>query len=99
MTPSGLGEIYETELKEQRPGLVPDEVWKRKKYNEVWHPGETIIASIGQGYFLATPLQLAVMTSRIVNGGRAVQPWLVSNIGDSPVARVAWKDIDLIQAC
>ena len=91
----GLGEIYETELKEQRPGLVPDEAWKRKKYDEIWHPGETIIASIGQGYFLATPLQLAVMTARIVNGGKAVQPWLVSNIGDDPVARVAWKDIDL----
>ncbi len=91
----GLGETYETELNEQRAGLVPDEAWKRKRHNESWHPGETIIASIGQGYMLSTPLQLAVMTSRIVNGGKAVEPWLVGYVGDERVKRKTWENIDL----
>lgn len=91
----GLGDIYDLELKEQRAGLIPDEAWKRKKYDEPWHPGETIIASIGQGYMLATPLQLAVMTARIVNGGKAVNPWLVGHIGDKVVSRGVWGDIGL----
>lgn len=91
----GLGNTFELELKEQRSGLVPDEAWKRKKYDQPWHPGETIIASIGQGYMLATPLQLAVMTARIVNGGKAVNPWLVGHIGDKVVTRGAWEDIGL----
>ena len=44
--------------------------------NQPWYPGETLVFGIGQGYILTTPLQLAVMTSRIVNGGRAVLPHL-----------------------
>lgn len=91
----GLGSKFDMELKEERAGLVPDEAWKRKRYDEGWHPGETVIASIGQGYMLATPLQLAVMTSRIVNGGLAVKPWLTGNIGGKPVPRPAWDKIDL----
>lgn len=91
----GLGEAYELELNEQRAGLIPDEDWKRKRYDESWHPGETIIASIGQGYMLTTPLQLAVMTARIVNGGKAVKPWLVGHVGETRVSRGAWDDIGL----
>lgn len=73
----GLGEKLGIELVEEQPGLVPDREWKRKKLKEKWLPGETINASIGQGYMLATPLQLATMVSRLVNGGKAVKPWLV----------------------
>lgn len=91
----GLGEEFEMELKEERAGLVPDEEWKKKKFGESWHPGETVIASIGQGYMLSTPLQLAVMTSRIVNGGKAVKPWLTGSIGGQRMVRTAWEDIGL----
>lgn len=91
----GLGSKYEMELQEERAGLVPDEAWKRKRYDEGWHPGETVIASIGQGYMLSTPLQLAVMTSRIVNGGLAVKPWLTGNVGGQKVPRPAWDKINL----
>ncbi|MFZ4819299.1 MAG: penicillin-binding transpeptidase domain-containing protein, partial [Limisphaerales bacterium] len=55
---------------------MPDPVWKRKSYNQPWHGGDTINAAIGQGYVLTTPLQLAVMGARLVNGGRAVTPRL-----------------------
>lgn len=91
----GLGEIFDMELKEERAGLVPDEDWKRKRMGEGWHPGETIIASIGQGYMLATPMQLAVMTARIVNGGKAVKPWMTGAIGDKIMPPPAWKEIGL----
>lgn len=72
----GLGDKLGFELKEERPGLVPDKNWKLGHNGKVWRPGETIVASIGQGYLLATPLQLAVMTARLVNGGYAVKPWM-----------------------
>jgi len=91
----GLGEIFEMELKEERAGLVPDEEWKRKRFEENWHPGETVIAAIGQGYLLSTPLQLAVMTARIVNGGKAVKPWLAGYVGEQRVGRDKWPDIGL----
>ncbi|MCB1650777.1 MAG: penicillin-binding protein 2 [Alphaproteobacteria bacterium] len=72
----GLGSALDFDLPEERPGLVPDKQWKMGYNGQSWQPGETIVASIGQGYLLATPLQLAVMTARIVNGGYAVKPWM-----------------------
>lgn len=91
----GLGAKFGMELSEERAGLMPDEAWKKKNRNESWHPGETVIASIGQGFMLTTPLQLAVMTSRIVNGGKAVEPWLAGAIGGEYVTRPPWEDIGL----
>lgn len=77
----GLGAIYDFEVPGEKPGLVPTPAWKRAVKGEVWHQGETVIAGIGQGYLLATPLQLAVMTARIANGGFAVTPRLTRAIG------------------
>lgn len=91
----GMGAIFDMELKEERAGLVPDEEWKKKKYGEGWHQGETVIASIGQGYMLATPLQLAVMTARLANGKKAVKPWLAGYIGDKRIEQPAWEDLDV----
>ncbi|PZO83611.1 MAG: penicillin-binding protein 2, partial [Micavibrio aeruginosavorus] len=90
----GLGEKFEMELQEERAGLVPDEAWKKKRYGEGWHQGETVIASIGQGYMLATPLQLAVMTARIASG-KAVKPWLGGYVGGNPLPHAEWEDLNL----
>lgn len=76
----GLGEPTGIDLPHEKPGLVPDREWKKKRFKENWGPGETLIASIGQGYMLATTLQLAVMASRIANGGRAVVPHVMKSI-------------------
>jgi penicillin-binding protein 2 len=73
----GLGERLGVDLPAERAGLVPDKAWKRQALDQPWHQGETLVVGIGQGYVQATPLQLAVMTARIANGGRAVRPWLV----------------------
>lgn len=77
----GLGATYDFEVPGEKPGLVPTPEWKRAVKGEGWHQGETVIAGIGQGYLLATPLQLAVMTARIANGGLAVTPRLTRAIG------------------
>lgn len=72
----GLGSKLGFVLEEEKPGLMPDQNWKRGALDDVWHKGETINASIGQGYTLTTPLQLTVMTARLANGGKAVLPRL-----------------------
>ncbi len=72
----GVGEVLDIGLPGERPGLMPSKAWKTATLGESWHQGETLVAGIGQGYVLATPLQLATMTARIANGGLAVQPTL-----------------------
>ena len=73
----GLGEPTGIDLPGERAGLVPSRAWKQATYGRGWLKGETLVCGIGQGYVEATPLQLAVMTARLANGGRAVQPRLV----------------------
>ncbi|HET8727656.1 MAG TPA: penicillin-binding protein 2 [Alphaproteobacteria bacterium] len=77
----GLGTELEFDLPGEQPGLMPTTAWKLANIGESWHQGETLIASIGQGFVLATPLQLATMTARLVNGGKAVRPRVTQHIG------------------
>ncbi len=72
----GLGSPTGIDLPGEKPGLVPSRQWKSLVMGKSWRLGETYNASIGQGYVLATPLQLAVMTARLVTG-KAVWPHLV----------------------
>ncbi|SBW07318.1 Penicillin-binding protein 2 (PBP-2) [uncultured Alphaproteobacteria bacterium] len=72
----GLGDTLGVDLPNEVGGLIPDRAWKRAFNGQPWLPGETLNAGIGQGYVLTTPLQLAVMTARIANGGVAVRPRL-----------------------
>lgn len=72
----GLGTSLGLDLPGEKNGLVPSNDWKMGAIGSPWQLGETMIAGIGQGYILATPLQLAIMTARIANGGRAVTPRL-----------------------
>ena len=81
-TKLGLGELTGIVLKGEKSGLVPSKQWKKKFKNEPWYPGETISASIGQGYNLVTPLQSARMISTIASGGLLVRPYLVKRIED-----------------
>ena len=59
---------------------MPSREWKKRVHNQVWFPGETVIAGIGQGYVLVTPLQLALATATLANGGKLYQPQLVHSI-------------------
>lgn len=72
----GLGRATGIDLPNELSGLVPSPAWKRKVHGTAWYPGETIITGIGQGYTLATPLQLAVMATYLANRGDAWRPHL-----------------------
>ena len=87
----GLGEPVGIDLPGERGGVVPTEAWKLANIGERWQGGETLIASIGQGFMLSTPLQLAIMTARMVNGGRAVTPQVTRAVHDAD-GRVATID-------
>lgn len=75
----GLGVRHDLPMSAVAEGIAPDRDWKRKRYNQEWQVGDSINASIGQGYVLASPLQLAVMTARIASG-KAITPRLVRSI-------------------
>lgn len=78
----GLGNTLGVPLEGEKPGLIPNRDWKRKKLKERWYDGETVIAAIGQGYVLTTPLQLAVMTASVANGGTVLRPHVVKRVED-----------------
>jgi penicillin-binding protein 2 len=84
----GFGHKLGIDLPGERGGLVPTPKWKRGAMDAAWQGGETVITGIGQGYLLVTPLQLAVMTARLVNGGFAVTPRLTGAVsrrhGEAP---------------
>jgi penicillin-binding protein 2 len=75
----GFGERYDIPMSAVSEGLVPSREWKRERRGEDWLIGDSLNASIGQGYVLATPMQLAVMTARLATG-RAVLPRLVKSV-------------------
>lgn len=72
----GLGKEFDLPMPSQRYGTVPDSVWKRKKFDQDWSQSDTLNATIGQGYVLTSPLQLAVMSARIASG-KMLEPYLV----------------------
>lgn len=73
----GIGEEFNISLPDTKNGIMPDRKWKREVLNDVWVRGDTVNTGIGQGFTLMTPLQMAVMISRIANGGYPVEPFLV----------------------
>lgn len=81
----GLGQTYELPLPGQAEGLVPDNDWKMRRYDKPWNVSETLNCSIGQGYLIANPLQLAVMTARIASGRMVMPRLIVPEDGRAPV--------------
>jgi penicillin-binding protein 2 len=83
----GLGQPTGIDMAGEKGGLVPSRDWKRANFarraDQVWFPGETVIAGIGQGYMLATPLQLAHATATIANRGKRYRPTLLRARMDS----------------
>ncbi len=79
----GLGNVSDIEIPNEKPGLVPTKGWKLAVTGQRWVQGESFNTGIGQGYMLSTPLQLALMTARLANGGRAVEPRIIRAQGES----------------
>jgi len=86
LTQFGLGSATGVDLLGERPGLVPSREWKRNNFrnrdDKRWYHGETVIASIGQGFMLATPLQLASTTGTLAMRGSRYKPHLVAAVED-----------------
>jgi penicillin-binding protein 2 len=79
----GLGVPTGIDLPGEAAGLMPSPSWKRANRNEAWFPGETLITGIGQGFTLATPLQLASATASLSARGSRVRPRVVHRIADT----------------
>jgi len=84
----GLGSPTGIELPSERGGIVPSPDWKVKARGEQWLPGETISASIGQGFVTVTPIQMASLTATVANNGVPVRPRLVRAVMDRATGRV-----------
>ncbi len=94
----GFGQKTGVDMEGETSGLLPSTEWKAKRYNQLWFPGDTVSAGIGQGYNLVTPMQLAFATAILANDGVAFQPHLVKEMrrgkGD-PVLTEAKQLFDL----
>jgi penicillin-binding protein 2 len=78
----GYGQRSGIELEGEADGLIPSPQWKRISTGENWSTGDTYIASVGQGYVLATPLQVLMSGATIANNGKMMQPTIVRNVTD-----------------
>ncbi|MEL6236361.1 MAG: penicillin-binding protein 2 [Pseudomonadota bacterium] len=90
----GLGERHDLPLPAISEGLTPTKEWKMRAQGQPWLVGDSVNAGIGQGYVLASPLQLAVMTARLATG-RVLSPRLVRAIGGQPIATDPVPELDL----
>ncbi len=90
---NGFGSKTGIDLPHERSGLVPSKAWKRRRFNQPWQGGETVITSIGQGFTLVTPVQMAIFISSLLNeNGELLKPNLFKNMpktvqGISPLTR------------
>jgi penicillin-binding protein 2 len=84
----GLGQKFDLPFTTQRYGTMPDPAWKLRRYKQAWTVADSLNASIGQGYVLANPLQLAVMASRIASGRALIPSILADHVhrGAQPLA-------------
>ena len=95
-----LGAPTEIDINPEKNGVVPNREWKRNNFssreNQSWYQGETIIAGIGQGYMLATPLQLAVATAIVANRGSAHKPHLLKAIENTKTGELQYIESEEI---
>jgi len=98
LAPFGYGRKTGIDNTHERSGLLPSREWKQRYKRLPWFPGETLSVGIGQGYMLATPLQLATATATIANRGVHFTPRLVQQLGDEVIVPPPLPSIELDQA-
>jgi penicillin-binding protein 2 len=76
----GLGSPTGVRLDHEANGLIPTAAWKKRRTGVPWQEGETLSIAIGQGFNLATPIQMAVLAAAVANGGHRYQPLILDNI-------------------
>ena len=90
----GMGQQFPLPVNSQFYGTVPNPAWKENKFGRPWEPYDTVNASIGQGYYLASPLQLAVQSARLATG-KIINPKLVLSGAPEPSERYNFSDENL----
>lgn len=93
----GLGAPTGLKLDKEMPGLVASSHWKQARFGFPWQEGDTVSVSIGQGYNLATPLQMALVTAAAANGGLVLEPQLVEKV-ESPAGEVLYQAAPVIRS-
>ncbi|BBN60256.1 penicillin-binding protein 2 [Hydrogenovibrio marinus] len=91
--PFGFGHTTGIDLHGESSGILPSKEWKRETKNKPWFKGETIIAAIGQGYFLATPIQLAKAVAIMANRGKIITPHLLKGKDIEPQPQISIEKI------
>ena len=97
LAPFGFGVASGIDLDNEKSGVLPTPEWKKKTFKQQWLPGETISTSVGQGYFQATPLQMAAAMSMIANGGRRVRPHIHRGRGELKTFTFGDEHLQLVQ--
>lgn len=92
----GFGRVTSLDVRDERPGILPSREWKRSAQGEAWFPGDSINMSIGQGYFLSTPLQLAAVTATTANRGQWHSPRHLKSVNDAPHGETWLADADIL---
>ncbi|HYM91826.1 MAG TPA: penicillin-binding protein 2 [bacterium] len=83
----GLGQTTGIDLVQESAGIIPDPQWKLRVWKEPWYPGDTLNSAVGQGFTLATPIQIARLVAAVANGGRLVTPHIATEV-TSPQGQV-----------
>ena len=83
LTRFGFGQRSGIDIEGELGGVAPSQEWKQQRFHQKWYGGDTVSVGIGQGYMLATPVQLAAATAMIANGGIPVHPHLLKAVQDS----------------
>jgi penicillin-binding protein 2 len=96
LTRFGLGVQTGIDLENEPSGLVPSREWKRRNRDEPWYPGETVITGIGQGFLLATPLQLAMVAATLANRGERMKPSLLKSVVDTVSGTEQVREVELL---
>ncbi len=95
-----LGASTQVDIDSEKNGVMPDKEWKKNNFtsreNQSWYKGETVIAGIGQGYMLATPLQLALATAIIANKGTAHKPHMLKAIEYTNSGKIQYLESESI---
>ena len=89
---TGLGKATGINLPHEANGLIPTAAWKKKRTGIAWQPGETLSLAIGQGFNLVTPLQMAVLTAAVANGGILYKPEILKKVETAEGQLVAMNE-------
>jgi penicillin-binding protein 2 len=93
LTQFGYGQLTDIDLDHELAGVLPSPEWKRKRMGSSWYPGDTINASIGQGYMQVTPMQLAAATAALANRGHKIIPHLLLGEQSAGHSYIAYEPV------